>query len=63
VGESVLVAVLCFVGLVLGITLGKDKTVANTDPQPPTTDVTVKKIPTTIKIILLQKIQFYSESS
>jgi hypothetical protein len=26
-------------------------------------DVTVKKVPTTIKIILLKKIQFYSESN
>ncbi len=26
-------------------------------------DVTVKKIPTTIQIILLKKIQFYSESN
>ncbi len=42
-GESVLVAVLCFVGLVLGITLGKDKTVANTDPQPPTTSPTIQE--------------------
>jgi hypothetical protein len=42
-GGSVLVGVLCIVGLVLGITLGGDKTVANTVPQPTTTSPTIQE--------------------
>ena len=42
VGMSVL-AVLCVVGLVLGITLGGDKTAANTVPQSPTPSPTTQE--------------------
>ncbi len=42
-GGSVLVGVLCIVGLVLGITLGGDKTVATTVPQPTTTSPTIQE--------------------